>query len=456
MPCSVAGLALQLRSIRWVVVVVQLSLLNGLRLSHHLREETHAAPAIPAGGPSFEQELESLTGDEIFWGESPSQLFDLERYVTKDEKFRLPFETHQVVSDGYHLTIHRLPRQDGKPVFLLHGIEDASPTWFSSGRKALAPLLYDNGFDVWMGNMRGNQYSQQHDTLETSDPSFWNFTCIDIGEVDVPATVAYILNVTNRSSLSMVGHSLGTSTLAAALAGRRSGEYLRPRVNLCVLLSPIITTKDTRGLLTWYGLPRFSRYLETLPYKNLNARRPKGTMLWRQVKRLAYSAAMSVGPLKHMRDRLKHDLTDFVFRLTWGNSTLDAQQALDYTKNYLPAGASTKVFLHAAQQLRWSNGTFRKWDYQPEGNMLHYGQTTPPLVALSNVTVPMALFFAGNKDPVVGSLKNMDICREAFPKVVFHKIYANYSHYTFQIVDIERDSDYFAFDLLKLLTNHST
>ena len=39
-----------------------------------------------------------------------------------------------------------------------------------------AYMLADRGYDVWMGNARGNTYSNKHIFLKESDEAFWKFT----------------------------------------------------------------------------------------------------------------------------------------------------------------------------------------------------------------------------------------------------------------------------------------
>ena len=58
----------------------------------------------------------------------------------------------------------------------MHCIMCSSANWLMNDKNnTLAYLLVDAGFDVWIGNVRGNTYSQVHTNYSTEDRRFWNF-----------------------------------------------------------------------------------------------------------------------------------------------------------------------------------------------------------------------------------------------------------------------------------------
>lgn len=108
-----------------------------------------------------------------------------------------------------------------EPILMVHGIMLTSGDWILLGPdKALSYLLIDNGYDVWLGNSRGNTYSMDHNTLDPLKREFWNFSFHEMGYYDLPAMIDYILNVTNHTKLFYVGHSQGTTQLLVLLSTR--------------------------------------------------------------------------------------------------------------------------------------------------------------------------------------------------------------------------------------------
>lgn len=148
--------------------------------------------------------------------------------------------------DGYRLGLHRISsphlHQDQstkKPVVLLwHGFMMNSEVWVchpGGPQHNLAFVLADLGYDVWLGNVRGNKYGCSHLKLKPNQPEFWDFSLDEHALIDLPTTVDYILRMTSTQSLSYIGFSQGTTICFAALSLL---PELRSKMNLFVALAP--------------------------------------------------------------------------------------------------------------------------------------------------------------------------------------------------------------------------
>jgi lysosomal acid lipase/cholesteryl ester hydrolase len=84
--------------------------------------------------------------------------------------------------------------------------------------QSAAFLLADAGFDVWLGNIRGNFYSSRHLNLSRADARYWEFTWDEMAARDLPALVDQALAISGQSSLYYMGHSQGTEIMFARLA----------------------------------------------------------------------------------------------------------------------------------------------------------------------------------------------------------------------------------------------
>lgn len=154
-------------------------------------------------------------------------------------------EIHQVITeDCYILEMHRIPYGKNSPevpgvrrpaVYLQHGLLCSSADWVmgipekSLGRCIHGDIrvikthldcmvfitgyiLADAGYDVWLGNYRGNTYSRGHCTLDPDkDNEFWEFSWDENGKFDIPAMIDKILEETGHEKIHYAGHSMGTT-----------------------------------------------------------------------------------------------------------------------------------------------------------------------------------------------------------------------------------------------------
>uniref|UniRef100_A0A915IN51 Lipase n=1 Tax=Romanomermis culicivorax TaxID=13658 RepID=A0A915IN51_ROMCU len=188
-----------------------------------------------------------------------------------------PIERHNVqTSDGYILSMFRIPsakkgsnpqNRPKEPILLQHGFLATAYNWILNNEDQALGFLYkglfhfidirvmrlpffvayvlaDNGYDVWLGNIRGNSFSKKHVNYTVLDPEFWDFTWVEMAEYDLPSMIDYILNRTNRSQLIYLGYSQGS---LMGFAKFSSDPIYANKVKTFIAMAPVATVGDILG-----------------------------------------------------------------------------------------------------------------------------------------------------------------------------------------------------------------
>ncbi len=77
--------------------------------------------------------------------------------------------------------------------------------------------MAEAGYEVWLGNNRGVQFSRKHINYSDSSPLFWKWSWQEMAKHDFVAQINYVIDITRVPSISYVGHSQGTTQAFAAL-----------------------------------------------------------------------------------------------------------------------------------------------------------------------------------------------------------------------------------------------
>ncbi|KAI1101501.1 alpha/beta-hydrolase [Jackrogersella minutella] len=157
--------------------------------------------------------------------------------------------------DGYLLGIHRLAWRRGEEdmkvndgpaslkkrvIYLHHGLLMNSEVWvcLTDAQRCLPFVLVERGFDVWLGNNRGNKYSKKSINSSPTSIDFWNFSIDEFAFYDIPDSINYVLETTKQPSLSYIGFSQGTAQAFASLAIH---PKLNEQVNVFIALAPAMS-----------------------------------------------------------------------------------------------------------------------------------------------------------------------------------------------------------------------
>ena len=325
------------------------------------------------------------------------------------ESYGYSAEFHTVTTaDKYVLGMQRILPTAGLSaargaVLLQHGLLDSGYTWVANlPSQSLGYLLADAGYDVWLGNVRGNTYSLNNLQYNTSTVEFWNFSWDEmVSQVccfsvffnlsllrslftslfcqDFPSFVSYILKTTGRATISYVGHSQGG---IMGFGGLVVSPALQKSINVLITLAPAVYLQHcaSPGAQNVSQLPTDDIY-QLLGHKALLQSTPS--------LETTLSTTCTAAPGKCVEQ---------ICTVAGCESPSNYNySAIPQLVRHFPAGTSTKDMGHFQQQIRQQ--LFQMYDYgSPEQNQAAYGQPSPPLYDLSRISpsLPSFVFYGGN------------------------------------------------------------
>jgi len=129
---------------------------------------------------------------------------------------------------------------------MVHGISQSSFIWIiNSADLAPAFILAREGYDVWLGNNRGNGFSRDHTTLSNKTAEYWEEVDFEqMGTLDVPAFVNKILeqNTKHESLAAYFGHSEGTTQFF--IGSSMLPDFYKEKINIFIAFAPVVSVSN--------------------------------------------------------------------------------------------------------------------------------------------------------------------------------------------------------------------
>jgi pimeloyl-ACP methyl ester carboxylesterase len=339
-----------------------------------------------------------------------------------------PLEIHYVeTEDGYILKLYRIPAGKGEgnyrkkqkqSVFLMHGIFDSSDGWVCNSEEKCLPFILANlGYDIWLGNSRGNKHSRHHKKFNPESHEFWNFSFHEMGQYDIPANLNHVTKINTWSEkVIYIGHSQGTAQLFSSLTYNL--EYLQSKIKLFIAMGPVAKTHSMSSkLLILMKSLKIDLICERLAFWEILGKDEKLEKLnaWIMPK-LPYLCTL---------------MSDLVCDVNSGNC--NNKKMMPVYASHQPGGSSLKAISHFVQLSR--SKKFRMYDYGKEGNKMVYGSEEPKEYDLSTIhDFPIALF--SGSDDKLASPKDVEwLSNQLGENVICDKRYEGMGHSTFLMAE---------------------
>ncbi|XP_042314396.1 lipase member M-like [Sceloporus undulatus] len=307
-----------------------------------------------------------------------------EQFMNISEKilyWGYPSEEYDVLTgDGYYLSVNRIPAGKEKlkitcTVLLMHGLTLEGSDWVANlPHQSLGFMLADAGYDVWIGNSRGNFWSRRHENLTVDQEEFWNFSFHEMGIYDLPAIVNFILQKTGQEKIYYAGHAQGSTI---AFIGFSMVPELAEKIKIFFALGPAYTLHYAVSPLLQIG-----RLPEVLLKVIFGTK--EFCLLGPRIR--AFLA-------RRCSSRFLDGICKQALLLVSGFNKKNLNESRsDVYVSIFPDYTSVKNFIHWSQSIK--TGKFRYFDYGSK-NKEKYNQTTPPFYSIEKMAVPVALWSGG-------------------------------------------------------------
>uniref|UniRef100_A0A8D2PVT2 Lipase n=1 Tax=Zosterops lateralis melanops TaxID=1220523 RepID=A0A8D2PVT2_ZOSLA len=327
-----------------------------------------------------------------------------------------PSEEYDVVTeDGYILQLNRIPHGRGnsgcqgksvRPVVLLqHGLLAEGSSWLTNlPNNSLGFILADAGYDVWIGNSRGNTWSKRHQVLTPNQDEFWAFSFDEMAKYDLPAVINFIEQKTGQKQLYYIGHSQGTTIGFVAFS---TLPQLAQKIKVFFALSPVTTVMFSQSPLrklsvfSDYGLKELFGTKEFLPHTAL------GEMI---LSRFCVCSKVC-----------KRILAMF-FGFNWKNTNMSR---IDVYAGHTPAGSSVQNIIHWLQV-----NLLRFLPVPNRESLVPCGQPAgAPFYDVRAMEVPTAIW-NGGKD-CLADPRDTALLLPQVRNLVHHKLVPHWNHIDF-------------------------
>ena len=360
---------------------------------------------------------------------NPAEKNDERLELTAEHLARIAgFKLEEVVvrtHDGFLLNMHHIqPRTEDSSgidsssssskahVLVVHALMQCSDTFLLGGSTSLVAALVNAGYDVWLGNCRGNKYSQRHERYAVNDKRYWNFSIDELAMVDLPAMVNAIRERTSPStssitahqcghSLVLVGFSQGSAVIAAALASMNISTH---DITAFIALAPPIKVKGMRHNFIADLVQARSKILLG------NTSCLSSTLLWREFLSPKAFSNLNVTAMRYL--------------FGWHNNNISPDRRVQFFQHIF-SNTSTKVVNHwfqiiahndgilgeyknkkkckSKQRHLWSSSRSFWWpSWLIGGNGIHRSQSDDAgnIYDVSCINCPIAVF-AGSEDHLI-------------------------------------------------------